>query len=38
MLKELSNLQHDSKKVFPKIKKIVKKPELPDTLVARSVG
>ena len=38
VLKELSNLQHDSEKVSPKIKKIIKMPELPDTLVALFVG
>ena len=38
VLKELSNLQHESEKVFPKIKKIIKMPELPDTLVALFVG
>lgn len=38
VLKELSNLQHDSEKVFPEIKNIIKKPELPDTLVALFVG
>ena len=38
VFEELSNLQHDSKKVFPKIRKIIKKPELPDTLVALFVG
>lgn len=32
--RELSNLQHDSEKVSPKIKKIIKIPELPDVLVA----
>ena len=38
VLKELSNLQHDSEKVSPKIKKIIKKPEMPDTLGALFVG
>jgi len=34
VMKELSKLQNDSEKVSPKIKKIIKMPELPDVLVA----
>lgn len=38
VLKELSNLQHDSEKVSPKIKKIIKMPELPDDIIALYAG
>jgi hypothetical protein len=38
VLKELSTLQHDSDKVSPKIKKIIKMSELPDALIALYAG